>query len=278
MNVLSLFDGARMGYHSINKAGKNIKNYFASEICENAMAIANDNYPNCENLGSVTEWRSWDIDWGNVDLLIGGSPCQGFSICGKRMEFDDERSALIQCYFDILAHIKKLNQEVLFLLENVKMSQDCEQAISKELGVDAMRINSKLVSPQLRDRLYWFNWDCEQPKDKGITFQSILESGYVEKEKSWCMLEAWNRFPTSTEAVKKRYARSMMPVIFTNPECDFSQGWREPTIRECEILQGVSVGYTKAIHPKKAKGVLGNGWQCDTLSWIFKHMNQEEIQ
>lgn len=269
-NVVSLFDGARIGYKALNDAGVNVFDYSASEICKEAISVANDNYPDCENLGDVTRWREWDVDWSGVDLLIGGSPCQGFSICGKRFEFDDERSALIQCYFDILDHIKKLNPKIKFMLENVRMANHCEDAISEKLGVSAMRINSKLVSAQMRDRLYWFNWDVQQPKDKGVFLENIIEDGYVEKDKSWCMLESWNRFPTSMESARKRYKRSMMPIVFFNKSCLFEDGWRGLTISECEILQGLPPGYTKAILAKKAKGVLGNGWQATTVSHIFK--------
>ncbi len=273
MNVLSLFDGARIGYKALEISGVNVDNYYASEICAEAMKVANDNYPNCENEGDVTCWREWDIDWASIDLLIGGSPCQGFSICGKRFEFEDERSALIQCYFDILDHIRALNPDVKFLLENVKMAKHCEGAISEKLNVKAMRINSKLVSAQMRDRLYWFNWEAEQPIGKpNILLEDIIENGYVEKDKSWCMLESWNRFPTSMESAKKRYARSMMPIVFFNKSCEFEDGWRELTISECEILQGLPPGYTKAITAKKAKGVLGNGWQAKTVSHIFDSM------
>lgn len=270
-NVMSLFDGARMGLCALKRAGVKVSWYSASEICENAISIANDNYPGCENLGDVTKWKEWDISWGDIDLLIGGSPCQGFSICGNRLEFSDERSALIQCYFDILNHIKSVNPDVKFMLENVKMSSECEIEISKQLGVDAMRINSKLVSAQMRDRLYWFNWDVKQPINKpNILLEDIIENGYVEKDKAWCMLESWNRFPTSMESARGRYKRSMMPIVFFNKSCSFEDGWRELTIHECELLQGVPPGYTKAIHPKRAKGVLGNGWQVDTVAHIFK--------
>lgn len=270
MNVLSLFDGARIGRKSLEDAGFKIGYYGASEICKEAIKVANDNYSNCDNLGDVTRWREWSIDWASIELLIGGSPCQGFSICGKRLEFDDDRSALIQCYFDILKHIKSINSEVKFMLENVSMSKECEKEISRVLGVDSMRIDSKLVSPQMRKRLYWFNWDVKQPQDTGFLLEHIIENGYVEKDKAWCTLESWNRFPTSMESAKKRYARSMMPIVFFNKSCAFEDGWRELTISECELLQGLPPGYTKAILAKKAKGVLGNGWQATTVTHIFK--------
>ena len=155
------------------------------------------------------------------------------------------------------------------------MSNHCELAISEKLGVSAMRINSKLVSAQMRDRLYWFNWGVEQPEDKCIYLKDIIENGYVEKDKAWCMLESWNRFPTNMESAKGRYKRSMMPIVFFNKSCQFEDGWRELTISECEILQGLQPGYTKAITAKKAKGVLGNGWQAETVAHIFKSITQK---
>lgn len=271
-NVMSLFDGARIGFSALELAGKSINSYLASEIEPLAMAVANDNFPDVTELGDVTKWREWDVDWASIDLLIGGSPCQGFSVCGKKLAFKDPRSALIQEYLDILAHIKSVNPDVLFFLENVKMSDDNMLKISEMIGVDAMFINSRLVSPQMRQRYYWFNWDCPMPEDRGITFQSILESGYAAKEKSWCMLESWNRFPITEESAKGRYKRSMMPIIFSSPDFDWAKGWREPSILECERLMSLPDGYTKAIDPKKAKGVLGNGWERNTVAHIFKHM------
>ncbi|AUR90653.1 C-5 cytosine-specific DNA methylase [Vibrio phage 1.148.O._10N.286.54.A10] len=270
--VMSLFDGARMGMASLKLSGRSIGHYYASEIDESAKLVANDNFPFAEELGDVTKWRDWDVDWSGIDLLIGGSPCQGFSICGKQLAFEDPRSALIKDYIDILNHIKNLNPNVLFLLENVKMSQENMEEVNKLLGVDAMLIDSKAVGPAMRKRYYWFNWECAQPDDSGISFQSILENGFVEKEKSWCPLESWNRFPKKTESAKGRYKRSMMPIIFTSPDFDWDKGWREPSITEVERMMGVPDGYCKAVKPKVGKGILGNGWECRTLSHIFKAM------
>ena len=107
MKVLSLFDGISCGMIALERAGIPVEKYYASEIDESAIKISNKNYPNIIRLGDVTKWREWKIEWGEIDLLIGGSPCQGFSFAGKQLNFDDPRSKLFFEFVDILKHIKK---------------------------------------------------------------------------------------------------------------------------------------------------------------------------
>ena len=268
MNVLSLFDGMSCGMLALERAGIKVDNYFASEIDKNAISISQDNYPDIIQLGNITEWKNWELP--KIDLIIGGSPCQGFSFCGNQLAFDDPRSKLFFEYVAILRTIKAYNPKVKFLLENVKMKTEHMDVISAQLGVKPVRINSKLVSAQMRDRYYWANWDIKQPEDKKILLKDIITNGFVEKNKSWCVLESWNRFPKSTESAKGRYKRSMMPIVFDDEACCFDYGWRELEISEVEQLQTVPLGYCKAIGDKKAKGVLGNGWTIDVIAHIFK--------
>lgn len=170
---MSLFDGISCGKVALDRAGIKVKKYYASEIDKFAMQVSEKNHPDIIQLGDVTSWRSWDIDWENVGLLIGGSPCQGFSFAGKQLNFNDDRSKLFFVYVDILNHIKSVNPDVKFLLENVKMKTEWQDVISGYLGVKPIRINSALVSAAKRDRLYWANFDVEMPDDKGITFDDI---------------------------------------------------------------------------------------------------------
>lgn len=123
ITVLSLFDGISCGMIALERACIKVDKYYASEIEFNAIAVSKRNYPNIIQLGDVTKWRDWDIDWSKIDLLIGGSPCQGFSSSGKELNFKDPRSKLFFEYNDILNHIKSINPEVKFLLENVKMKK-----------------------------------------------------------------------------------------------------------------------------------------------------------
>ena len=187
MNVLSLFDGISAGQVALERAGINVTNYYASEIDKYAIKVTMANYPDTIQLGDVTKWREWDIDWSSIDLLIGGSPCQGFSFAGKQLAFDDPRSALFFVYVDILNHIKSVNPNVKFMLENVKMKKEYLAVISEQLGVEPVFINSALVSAQNRQRYYWANWEFGQPEDKGIVLADILECGVVDRSKAHCI-------------------------------------------------------------------------------------------
>lgn len=170
MNVLSLFDGMSCGQVALNRAGIGYKNYYASEIDKYAIDVAKKNYQNILHVGDITRWKDWDIE--KPDLIIGGSPCQGFSFAGKQLNFNDERSKLFFEFVEILKHYKPK----YFLLENVKMKKEYQDIISGLLGVEPIEINSALVSAQNRKRLYWTNIPgvC-QPQDKGIFLKDILE-------------------------------------------------------------------------------------------------------
>lgn len=175
INVLSLFDGISCGQVAFDRAGFAVKNYYAAEIDKYAIKVTQSNWPNTVQLGSVENWREWNIDWSSIDFLIGGSPCQGFSFAGKQLAFDDPRSKLFFVYVDILNHIKSVNPNVRFLLENVKMKKEHLAVITEHLGVEPVFINSALVSAQNRQRYYWCNWDVGQPEDKGIVLADIIE-------------------------------------------------------------------------------------------------------
>ena len=180
MKVLSLFDGISCGMVALERAGIQVDAYYASEIDKNAIAISQKNYPNIIRLGDVTKWREWDIPWEEIDLLIGGSPCQGFSFAGKQLNFNDPRSKLFFEFVDILNHIRTNNSNIKFLLENVCMKKEYQNIISKHLGVEPIMINSALVSGQQRKRLYWTNIpNVCQPVDKGIFLKDILQDESV---------------------------------------------------------------------------------------------------
>ncbi len=172
MNVLSLFDGISCGRVVLQRAGIKIDNYFASEIDKYAIKVTQHNSPDTHQLGDITKIDgSQFTDELNIDLLIGGSPCQGFSFAGKQLN-----------------QIKKINPNVKFLLENVKMKKEYQYIISEHLGVQPVEINSALVSAQNRKRLYWTNiGKIEQPEDKGIFLKDIIESGVVDRDKSYCI-------------------------------------------------------------------------------------------
>ena len=188
INVLSLFDGVSCGRVALQRAGIPVNKYYASEIDKYAIMITQNNFPDTVQLGDVTKWEDWDIDWSSIDLLIGGSPCQGFSFAGKQLNFNDPRSKLFFDYVNILRHIQKYNPNVKFLLENVKMKKEFSNIIDTTLGVQPIEINSALVSAQNRKRLYWANWEFGQPEDKHIMLKDIVhEYSKVDRDKSLCL-------------------------------------------------------------------------------------------
>jgi len=189
MYVLSLFDGMSCGQIALRELGIKVDRYYASEIDKYAIAQTQHNFLDTVQLGSVSGVHAADIP--HIDLLIGGSPCQGFSFAGKQLNFNDPRSVLFFEYVRIPREIQEYNPGVLFLLENVRMRRECEQVITDHLGLEPVIINSALVSAQNRVRLYWTNirtrseanlfdtkvfTDIPQPEDRGIYLRDILEN------------------------------------------------------------------------------------------------------
>src|SRR5690349_17580589 len=187
MNILSLFDGISCGRVALEKAGVIIDNYYASEIDNYAIQVSKNNYPDIKRLGDINNfldgnwykdtYNSGQRDYNRIiqpDLIIGGSPCQGFSFAGKQLAFDDPRSALYWKYVEILSYYKPK----YFLLENVLMKKEYLQVITNALGVEPICINSALVSAHNRKRYYWTNIpNVTQPNDIGIVLKDILEDG-----------------------------------------------------------------------------------------------------
>ena len=185
MNVLSLFDGMSCGQLALQRAGIQVENYFAAEIDKYAIQVTQANFPDTVQLGDVTKVKAegqqlYDpFGCGHeIDLLIGGSPCQGFSFAGKQLNFDDPRSKLFWEYVRLLKALKPK----YFLLENVKMKKESMDVITEALGVEPIFINSRLFSAQNRPRMYWTNIPFNVPtEDKGIVLRDILEPEVEEK-------------------------------------------------------------------------------------------------
>lgn len=177
INVLSLFDGISCGQIALERAGIKVNKYFASEIDKHAIKVTQHNFPNTIQLGDVTKVQAENLP--KIDILLAGSPCQGFSLAGKQLNFNDPRSKL---FFEFVRLLKECAPKY-FLLENVKMKKEYENVISEILGVAPIKINSALVSAQNRERLYWTNIpDVRQPEDKGILLKDILEFSVGENE------------------------------------------------------------------------------------------------
>lgn len=183
MNVLSLFDGMSSAQLALAKIGIFPRNYYSSEVDKFAIKVTQANFPNTIQLGDVR--ALWGSHLEDIDLLIGGSPCQGFSYAGKGLNFDDPRSKL---FFEFVRCIRDVKPKY-YLLENVHMKQKWQDVISRCLEREPIAINSSLVSAQNRKRLYWTNIpNVSIPKDKGLVLQDILEDSYMtDREKSYCI-------------------------------------------------------------------------------------------
>ena len=175
MRVLSLFDGISCGQVALNRAGINYDTYYASEIDKFAKQVTQQNYPRTFQLGDINNWKNWGFDFGSIDLIFAGFPCQAWSVAGKQKGDNDPRGALVHTLIDIWKEVKKKNPNVKFLFENVRMKKDFIVYINELFNVEPIEINSALVSAQNRKRLYWTNIpNVTQPKDKGIVLKEVI--------------------------------------------------------------------------------------------------------
>jgi DNA (cytosine-5)-methyltransferase 3A len=187
IKVLSLFDGMSCGQIALDQLGIKVDTYYASEIDKYGIEITQKNYPNTVQVGDITKLDP--KDFADVDLIMGGSPCQGFSFAGKQLAFDDPRSVL---FFEFIRLLKAIKPKY-FLLENVRMKKEFIEVITQQVSecypdytngldlfggrIEPILINSSLVSAQSRQRLYWTNIPgIEQPEERGIVLRDILET------------------------------------------------------------------------------------------------------
>ena len=307
-NVLSLFDGVSCGQVALEKAGIKYKNYYASEIDKYAIQVTQKNYPKTIQIGDVTKLATKDLP--KIDLLMAGSPCQGFSNAGTKLNFDDPRSKL---FFDFVRILKELKPKY-FLLENVKMKQEWQDVISQYVGVQPILINSSLVSGQNRQRLYWSNIpNISQPKDKGIILHDVLETKgeYIKiskrgvykrfQHKSSCLTaggnsggnhsdmdligQKMNHVGDATDIkgydiIKRIYSKyGKSPTVTTvtsgNSHIKISLSdyeYRRLMPIECERLQTLPDNYTEGVSNSQRYKAIGNGWTVNVITHIFKHM------
>lgn len=287
MKVLSLCDGMSCGHIALDRAGIYVEQYFAAEIKEIGIKVTKANYPDTIHIGDVNKISYQDgilytengtFNVGHIDLVIFGSPCQTFSIAMKtdrRIGLEDkEKSGLfLECH-----RILKEVNPTWFLMENVaRMKKDDEDFITELMGVSPIRINSKLVSPQLRDRLYWTNIpNVGMPKDKGITLQSILTSGFTDREKARALLVSDSRPLRDKKRMMHRYRHTgFTTIVWEEKGNDESIRYMNQT--ELERCQTVPEGYTACLTRDEAADVLGDGWTVDIIAHIFTHIPKEHF-
>ena len=300
MNVLSLFDGMSCGQIALNRANIQYKNYFASEIDKNAIKVTQHHYPNTVQLGDVTKI---EFIASKIDLLIGGSPCQGFSFAGKQLNFDDPRSKL---FFEFVRLIDEC-KPTYFLLENVVMKKEYEDVITQYLGVEPIKINSSLVSAQNRVRLYWTNIpNVKEPEDRNISLSDILEDDSIinpgairgrrlnkatiigrrlnpdgkrkDYDKDIPITQCLEVRATNTNksncltTVDKDNVLTTMPIGRHPNAFKDKLPFRYYTLKEYERLQTIPENYTSVVSTSQAKKMIGNAWTVDVIAHIFSYM------
>ena len=283
MNVVSLFNGMNTGRQALENVGIKVNKYYSSEIKPYAIELTQHHFPDTIQVGDVTKWKEWNIDWKSIDLILSGSPCQDLSAAGKRAGINGSKSSLFFVFIEILEHIKILNPNVLFLQENVGSASKLDVGImSRALGVYPVRINSKLVTAQLRDRYYWSNiktketmfdivTDIPQPKDRGIMFKDIITSGFVDKIKALCMLQSIcsaESLEKNQKSLLNRMKGRFIDGVFENN--------KYRTLNKIEMcrLQGFPDDYCDILTTAKAGSLLGDGWTLPIIEHIFNFIER----
>jgi DNA-cytosine methyltransferase len=301
MNILSLFDGMSCGQIALQRAGITYQNYYASEIDKHAIKVTQHNFPKTIQLGSVTEVKAENLP--KIDLLIGGSPCQGFSFSGKQLNFEDPRSKLFFEFVRLLAECKPK----YFMLENVVMKKEYQDVISESLGVEPVKINSSLLSAQNRERLYWANFDIKQPNDKGIGLEDIIETDDMinpaairgrklnkatilgrrlnergvrdDYNKEVPITQCLEVRATNTNksncltTVEKDNVLTIMPIGRHRDAFKNKLPFRYYTLKEyCRLQTVPETFFDNVVSESQAKKMLGNGWTTDVIAHCFSFL------
>lgn len=266
LKVLSLFDGISCGLVALDRVQIPVKEYHSCEVDKSALLVSRKNHGSrIIQHGDVTKFKVEQ----EFDLLIGGSPCQGFSTAGLAKGFEDPRSKLFWEYIRILQECLVLNPNVKFLLENVSMKKEWINIISTELGVTPVCINSALISAQLRKRLYWANWQITQPDTVAVKLSDILintgRGDYVDREKSVCLLASYSK-----QSYAQYAKRKMHQVVLI----DSGKNARALDPIECERLQTLPDNYTEGVSKSSRYKLLGNCWTVDVIAHIFSELKR----
>ena len=273
MKVLGLFDGISCGMVALERAGIKVERYVAYEIDKHAIAVSEANYPQIEHCGDVT--TADFTQYKGFDLVIGGSPCQGFSFAGKQLNFNDERSKL---FFEYVRALKEV-QPKYFLFENVKMKRDSRDVMTSYLGVEPIVFNSNLVSAQNRERLYWTNINGIQlPNDSGVVLRDIVRAEddnnyHLSKVHHSAFLKSYKWKHCNLDEKSKPLLASYykQPPHCPYIPCDKSEsGYRMLSPIECERLQTLPDNYTEGISKTQRYKCIGNGWTVDVIAHILR--------
>lgn len=279
INVVSLFNGMGTLRQAFFNLGIKVNKYYSSEIKPYAIKLQQHHFPDVIQIGDIRNWREWDIDWSSIDFIGSGSPCQDLSSSGKRAGINGVKSSLFFTFVDIYNYCKSLNPSVKFLQENVGSANKLDVGImSRALGVYPVRINSSLVTAQLRDRYYWSNiktkktifdvvTDIPQPIDRKIKLKDIILTGSVSKDKSNALIQRYIGACPKSDTALQRFLQNRVDF---GSYCEIVDNEKLRVFTKVEMcrLQGFPDKYCDILTEEEAGSLLGDGW---TLP-IIEHM------
>ena len=280
MNVLSLFDGMSCGKLALDRAGVKYDTYLASEIDQYALKISQKNNPDIIQIGDVLNIQTEYLP--KIDLIIGGSPCQGFSNAGKGLAFDDPRSKL---FFEFVKLIDELKPK-FFLLENVRMKKEWLDIITEYMGVQPLLINSNALSPQNRQRYYWTNIplvSTPAPVNEqvlGDVLEDDVPEKYSPKPETLAKWDGGTQLNPSYNSQGNRiHPLDQKAATLCAGSHGYNYGYinqngriRRLTPLEFERLQTVPDNYTEGVSDTQRYKMLGNGWTIDIIAHLFKNL------
>ncbi len=285
INVVSLFNGMGTLRQAFSNMGIVVDKYYSSEIKPYAIKLQQYHFPDVIQVGDINGWREWDIDWSSVDFIGSGSPCQDLSSAGKRAGLSGSKSSLFWVFIDILNHCRSLNPNVKFLQENVGSANRGDVGLmSRALGVYPVRLNSSVLTAQMRDRYYWSNirvkkdlfdlvTDIPEPKDRGILLKDVLTSGYVKEDKHKTLM---HRMYYSF-GYKDMLCDKAQRYIITREKYGVTIIYEDGYLRlankvELCKLQGFTDSYCDILTTKQAGSLLGDGWTLPIIEHILSFM------
>lgn len=301
-DVLSLCDGISTTQLSLQMAGVDYDNYYASEINKYPIKVAKANFPETIHVGDL--FNISGHDYKSVDLVLAGFPCQSFSLAGKELNFHDPRGKIFFECVRILNEVREHNPNVKFLFENVKMKKEFQDVISKHIGCQPIFLNSNLVSAQNRGRNYWTNINITSiPEDEGVLLQDIVDESIALTEKSQCILSTI--YKENVKSMIKRGKKGLYVAVakrgknedgvikqsvevnpygkgncLTTVQKDSMLGlvqgddfyYRKFTVEECEKLQTLPVGFTACLSDTQRYKAIGEGWTAKMIAHFFRSL------
>lgn len=302
ITVLSLFDGISCGQLALKRAGIKVKKYYASEIKKIAIKVTMEHFPDTVQIGDIEKVRynretkeliteNGAYQTEGIDLVIGGSPCQNFSIARVSMgtkEIEGLKGDKSKLFYEYLRILREV-QPKYFLLENVKMKKASENELNQYMGVNGLHINSELVTFAKRPRIYWTNIPgVEIPEDKGVSFQEFKDTDteYCKKfkvKRTPSRERMWNEGKgreTASNCENITHAEKIGCITRKQDRCpnsgliEFEDFCRYLTRREIELAQTLPIGYTDSLTYNQMQDVCGDGWTVDVITHILRYAKE----